>query len=87
MKNKNNNEEPKGSRIWITSICTFLIIATLQSCNEAKVKREVESKQLFGELPKIVLIKPQEENQYSKYEYKNNDSEEKEEEEVSQFHK
>ena len=85
--NKQNEEEKKGSGVWITSICTFLIIATLQSCNEAKVKREVESKDLFGELPRIVLLQPKEENQKPNYEIYYDNAEEEIEEEVSQFHK
>ena len=85
--NKQNEEEKKGSGVWITSICTFLIIATLQSCNEAKVKQEQEGKELFGELPQIVLIPPQEENTKPNYEIYYDNAEEEIEEEVSQFHK
>ena len=86
-KKNQNEEEKKGSRIWITSFCTFLIIATLQSCNEAKVKQEVQEKELFGELPKIVLIPPQEDTTKSKYDYNNNEYQDNEIEEVSHFHK
>ncbi len=92
-QNKKNNEEKKSSRIWFTSFIPFLIIATLNSCNEAHVRREQEAKQIL-QVPEITWSEVfDEEMQLQKIDeiIKDMEEETEEEEEIEeeavQFHK
>ena len=52
--NNNNNNNEKGRRIFLTSFLTFMIIALLQSCQEARLRKEAMTGQIIdSNIPKV----------------------------------
>ena len=60
MNNNNNNNNNENNtkktrrKIWITSFITFMIIALLQSCQEAHLRKEaMEGQMLNSNIPRV----------------------------------
>ena len=88
-KNMNNNNEKKP-RIWLTSFAAFLLIGLLQSCQEARLKKEAMEGQIIdSQIPRITyeeMMKPVEEKiPYELIEEKLDEMEEETQEEEDVF--